>query len=337
MNPDDETIYRFDKSNYRKLLELAPQDVREGYKQDFPDVEDYAALSTTTRVVMCGMGGSAIASKLLQSYLDDCDITVVQNYDFPFSLRGEDLVIIHSYSGNTEEAVSCYRKARRQNANVVVLTTGGRLGRSIKNSRVPRVELPKGRPPRTALYYSFFTLLRMLEQLGLTREHSTEVDLLTDYLHKNMLASHGEKLAEKLDKKMPVIYTSEQYEPVGYRWKTQFNENTKILSIHNVLPEANHNELLGYQGLEVDTHTVLLTMDDDHNRVKKRFSLTKKHIRKQGQTVSEIRLKGKRLVKMFGGVVLGDWTSYYAALQRKKDPSNIEQLEAFKEDMGKFV
>ena len=337
MAQDDEDIYRFDKQNYRKKLQLAPQQIRQGYNQDLSFVDDYAALSTTTRVVMCGMGGSAIPSKILTNYLDDCDITVVQDYDFPFSLRGEDLVIINSYSGNTEEAVSCYRKARRQNANVVVVTTGGRLGKSIKKSRVPHVELPSGYPPRAALYTTFFTLLKLLETVNLTRSHVTEVELLEDYLQTHNLEDHGKKLAEKTVQKLPVVYTSQKYEPVAYRWRTQFNENAKTMCIHHTLPEANHNEILGYRGLEADTHTFLITMDDDHQRVKKRFTLTKKSIRKQGQTASEIRFKGKMLVKMFSAINLGDWTSYYAALQRSVDPSNIEEIESFKESMGKFV
>ena len=333
---DEPDLFQFDRRNYRKSIRRASQDVKEGYDQTFTDVTSYVATNADTRVIFCGMGGSGIAPKLLNAYLDR-HILTVQEYEFPFELRGNDLVIISTYSGNTEEVVSCYRKARRENANVIVVSTGGRIAEGIERTRIPFIDLPRNMQPRAALYYTFFTFLSLLESLNLTGHHARTVDDVRAYLQTHDLETYGRNLAENAFEKIPVIYTSTRYEPVAYRWRTQLNENAKTLAIHNVLPEANHNELMGLRNIALDSHFYLLAMDEDHNRVRKRFSITKKHVRKQDHTASEIRFKGERLVKMFSAILLGDWVSYYLALLYGSDPSDISEIETFKEDLGKFI
>lgn len=330
-------LYAYDKKDQRSYLTNPAKDIKEGYEQDLSNVVERLGYPKPSRVTVCGMGGSAIAPDLLNAYLNDLEINVNRRYEFPYSLEDDDLVIISSYSGNTEEVISCYRKARRSNADVAIISTGGRLENGLDTTKVPIIKLPKGYLPRAALPYTFATFLAFFEALGLTPTHREEMEELHQYLLKHDLEEHGYSIAQKMEDTLPIVYADQAYEPVAYRWQTQLNENAKTLAISNTYSEANHNEICGYRNHPGTAHVFMIGMDDDHSRIKKRFKLTKDIIKQQGIKTTEIRLKGTKLTKMFSAILLGDWASYYLALLYETDPSEVNEIDELKDRMGRFI
>lgn len=333
----DEELRSYDSGDQRSYLTSVADDVKKAYSNDHVDAVETLDDPDPERVVVCGMGGSAIAPDLLNVYLDDVIIKTNRYYTFTDDLSSDDLVIISSYSGNTEEVINCYRKARRSPADVAIISTGGRLADGLDQNRVPLIELPKGYLPRAALPYAFFTFLNVFEALDLTPRHHRDVNKLIQYLRNHDLESHGEALSGKLEDNLPIIYTASPYYPVAYRWETQLNENAKTLAKSRSYSEANHNDICGYRNYPGTAHVVMISYDDDHSRIRKRYGITKDIIKEEGVGVTEIRMKGTTLTKIFGAVLLGDWTSYYLALRYETDPSEVSEIDELKDRMGKFI
>ncbi len=334
--PDD--YYKYDVSNFKRYLKGFKDDIRKAYDYNPRNFLNDIDRKSIRRVLVCGMGGSGIAADLLGVYLDgEVEIITVRDYNLPSSATSNDLVIISSYSGNTEEAISCYRSARRTGCQTVFLSSGGKLQSTSESTNLPFIKMPEGYQPRCALPYSFFQTLRILEELALVKSKEKEVKSVIDYFNKNSLEKVGLDLSEKLDGKTPLIYTSLKYYPVAFRWKTQFNENAKTLAFANYLSEMNHNELHGFVNLNSNYHAIFLTFDDDFSRIKKRIDVSKQVITKHDVTATELDIKGSLLVKLMSSVLLGDWVSYYTALRLKTDPTPVDVIERFKKDLGPFV
>ena len=293
-------------------------------------------------IILAGMGGSGIAGLLLKNYLSDekTMILCVQDYKLPSAADKHSLVIACSYSGNTEETLSIFKDARRRSCGLIAVTSGGKLGEYAKASGTLIISLPSGHQPRAAMTTEFFAMLRLLERLRLISNKSGEVMSLKDELKKQLgvLEENAKILSEKLVNKIPLVYTSKSFEAVGYRWKCQFNENSKIMAFSNVLPESNHNELEGYENLRGDYHAVILRFDQDHRRVQRRIRLTKETMIRKGISDTEIGIRGASMLsKMFSAVILGDLTSYYLALRLKTNPSKVSIIEDFKQELGPYV
>lgn len=296
-------------------------------------------------IVIAGMGGSSIAGSLLQTYLynEKLHIYVIQDYTIPSWVENPVLVIACSFSGNTEETLSIFKEARRRGCNTIAITTGGKLAEYAKASRVPVVFLPKGSPgyqPRAGMTVQFFAMLRLLERLRLIESKARDVFRLKDDLKPQMqaLERNAIALSEKLVNKIPLIYTSKRFEAVGYRWKCQFNENSKTFAFNNVFPEMNHNELNAFENPRGSYHAVILRFDEDHRRIQKRMSVAKEIMIRKGISDTEIGIRGPSLLsKMFSAIILGDLASYYLALRLRTEPSLVELIEDFKEKLGPYV
>lgn len=324
--------FKFDTSNFRRFLAVH-SDIIQSYSSNPRNLlENY---DKPSRIFICGMGGSAIVSDLLNIYLAELEIISVRDYFLPATVKKDDLVIISSYSGNTEEAISCYRNARRIGCQVLIHTSGGKLEETAKQAGIPVIYLPKGYPPRSAVVPSFFLLLRVFEELGLVKSKKDDVDRLISYLQKTDFNALSIGLSQKLVGKIPIIYSSHNYYPIAYRWKTQFNENAKVSAFSNFFPELNHNELEGFN-LE-NVHVVMLSFDDDFSRMKKRISNTKNALTTNSVSVTELDIKGEKLNKIFSALLLGDHVSYYLALLLEIDPYPVDVIERFKRSMGPFI
>jgi glucose/mannose-6-phosphate isomerase len=330
-----ESHYKFDTSNFRRFLSIY-NDIIQSYSYGPKNLLE--RIEKPSRILIVGMGGSAIASDLLKTYLEDeVQILTIRDYNLPSHTSKKDLVIISSYSGNTEEAISSYRVARRIGCQILIHTSGGKLEEIAKSAGIPVIYLPKGYPPRSALSHSFFLLLRVFEELGVIKRKEEEVKDLVSYLQKTDFSNLSISLSEKLVGKIPLIYTSNNYFAVAFRWKTQFNENAKVASFSSFFPELNHNELEGFKFDKEKFHVVMLSFDDDLSRMKKRMTNTKGALTTNGISVTELNIKGSKLNKIFSSVLLGDYTSYYLALRLEIDPYPVEVIERFKRSMGPFI
>ena len=146
----------------------------------------------------------------------------------------------------------------------------------------------------------------------------------------------GKDLADKLVDKIPLIYTSDRLKAVAIRWKSEFNENSKVQSFYNVFPELGHNEIVGYTNLKGNFYVIILKDDGDYIRVKKRMDITKAMIKKKGVYATEIGITGGSLLtRIFSAIYIGDWTSYYLALKYSTDPTPVDVIEELKNALKK--
>lgn len=303
-------------------------------------------------VVVTGMGGSAVGGDLLMVYLRSklkLPFKVNRDYDLPAFVDEETLLFTASYSGNTEETLSAYNEALKAKAKIIGITTGGKLKKLCDENKTPCLIIPSGLPPRASLGYMFFPMLVTLSKTGIIDnqdEAITEtISLLKDLSiemgpERETSNNHAKQLALWLYKKMPVIYgSSEQTGLVALRWRNQFNENSKTFAISNVLPELNHNELVGWETLVDLTrsfHVMILEDKDDHVRVKKRIKITKEIIKEKVGAIEEINSRGNSLLtRLFSLISLGDFVSTYLAILYDVDPTPVKVIDYLKTELAK--
>jgi len=304
-----------------------------------------------TSIVLTGLGGSAIGGDLLRSYLAGelrVPFLVNRHYRLPHFVGPRTLVIVSSYSGNTEETIAAHREALRRKAKILCITSGGATLRMARHSKSPCVVIPPGRPPRTALAYSFFPLLEILTRSGFAHSKEAEVRetiallerLAGVYANPDETANRAMSLAALLRGELGVVYSStEHFDAVGTRWRGQISENAKALFFGNVLPEMNHNELVGWRVLTrlmSEMRVFLLRDRGDHRRVQMRMEITKEILSACCPHVTEVWSEGKSLLaRMFSLICLGDWVSYYLAILHGVDPTPVEVITRLKEELAR--
>jgi len=305
------------------------------------------------QVVLTGMGGSAIAGDLLKSYLQDeftIPFIINRNYSLPNFVGPKTLVIACSYSGNTEETIDATETALDKKAPVIGLSSGGTLEKLLTEKNLPFIKIPDGYPPRQALGYMFFPLLNLFQYLDLIQPKNDAIretiKVLQELRERNAPQTiHNHNLtrliAQKLYTKVPVVYTaSELLYPVVTRWRNQFNENSKVLAFSNVLPELNHNEIMGWEAPRevLEKFNILFLRDQSElSRNKIRLKITKDIFQKNNVPIFEIFGEGKGLLaRIFSLIYIGDWVSYYLALLYEKDPFKIDSIQFLKDSLSKF-
>ena len=304
-------------------------------------------LETPDAVVVAGMGGSAIAGDILRGALSDVMATpmsVVRGYGLPGFVTERTLVIASSYSGNTEETLAAHDDAASRGARVVCVTTGGELGRKAAAAGEPVVPLEPGLPPRAALGFGLVSVLRILAAAGLADDASGAVESMAEVAEKAAQRFGPEALSDSNAAKglaiwfgagVPVIYGVEPATAaVATRWAGQLAENAKTVGHANVLPEMNHNELVGFgdrEALGGAARVVFLRDEDDHDRIALRARITADVLSEEGVESREATSFGRtRLARLLSLVLLGDYSSVYLAALRGVDPTPVEPIERLK-------
>lgn len=302
-------------------------------------------------VVVTGLGGSAIGGDFLRVYCSgrsQTPVTVNRDYLLPFYVSEDTLVFATSYSGNTEETLSAYQDAKSKRASIVVVTSGGKLADHAKEDGIPLIIIPSGLQPRAAAGYLFLPTLIVMEKLGLVPDVSRDLDDLFISLEKmgkkvdpeiEESQNPAKQLARLFYKKIPVVWgVSGTSETVAMRWKGQINENSKALAYFNILPELNHNEIVGTEAPEEllkYIELVFLRSDDDHPRVQKRYEITKEIIGDRVSGITEIWGEGNSsLSRMFTLTYLGDFTSTYLAILYGINPSPVKLITLLKNKLA---
>jgi len=298
-------------------------------------------------ILITGMGGSAIGGDFVASLVNQyCSVPIIVNrsYNIPGWVDEHTLVISSSYSGNTEETLSALEFICEKNAQVIAVTTGGKLKKIAKENNFDIIEVIAGLQPRAAIGYSISLNLLLLEKVGLVKNGlftqllRNSLPQLTKLTHtysdyskdndsiKNALLTHD---------KFAVIYAGEGWQAnCALRLRGQLAENAKILSSHLNFPEQNHNEIEGWTlNPEILKKTVIIWITDssDHNQVQKRMSITKELLGKYPSQQYELKVEGKSDVeKALCLIHLIDWISYYSALLNNIDPTPVERITILK-------
>ncbi len=336
-------IEDYDRENFLRWLEEFPDQVKKACELG----SSFSGIKQTPQALLVGgMGGSGISGDLVAAYTRDSSsvaVHTVRNYKLSAWVDSAHLFCAVSYSGNTEETLSLYEDAAERGCDLLAVTGGGKLLKKAKKSRQPFIKIPSGQPPRASAPYLFIPLIYVLASGELTRvpspsarkEAKSELNKITAELAPDRPDNFALALASKINGKTPVIYGSAGMTgTLGLRLKNQFNENAKMMAFANELPELNHNEIMGWEQLQEnpeDYIAIFLRDTGEHERVKKRFSISREIISDSVSEVVDVRSRGESLFSRFLSLMLlTDYISYYTALFRQKDPSSIENIEALK-------
>ena len=342
---DPKRIKKVDPQKMLDKVENFPDMLADGY-ETCKDI-DKAGLKDIDSVLVCGMGGSAVAGDILQYYSFDhlrLPLQVNRGYDIPAFAGEKTLVFISSYSGNTEETLSCLRKAEERSARIICLTSDGAVGACAKEKGYPLLEIRRGLPPRAAFPLSFGPMLRTFERLELIppqdkafKEAKKVLEECVRMYERNVLTGDNpaKLLAWKFFERIPVVYASAPiFEGVVTRWKGQLSENSKVLSIGHVIPEMNHNEIVGWSGIfpfADQLEVVLLRDREDHPQIQGRFEAIRMIIEDKAAGLTEVYAEGEgRLARTLSLICLGDFVSVYLAILYHEDPTPVKGIDFLK-------
>jgi len=300
------------------------------------------------RVVVAGMGGSAIGADLLAAYLADQLVVpfyVHRDYGLPKYAMGErTLLVISSHSGDTEESLSAFEMGRANECQLLAICTGGKLAREAEENHIPLWKFDHSGQPRTAVGYSFGLLLALLDRLGLvTDKHADIADAVNVMTQLQtqikaevpVIQNPAKRQAGQFIGRDVTVFGSGFLAPVARRWKTQINEVAKAFASFEMLPEADHNTLAGiYHPEELIERKYVMFFDasSDHPRNRTRVAKTKEIFMLEGIATDIFVAKGEtRLAQMWSTLLFGDYVAYYMALAYDTDPTSIPPIAALKE------
>ena len=364
--PKDGSEHRLYSANDRKgMLEIQErfpenfEETLESYKNF--SLPDEVKINSTIKiryvspanVVVVGLGGSAIGGDLVRRwrYANLCvPFETCRGYELPGYVDKQTLVLVVSYSGDTEETLSCFVEAVRKGCMVVGVASEGRLINYCGKLGYPILRVPAGYPPRSALPFILAALIIVLDRVGLIKDYQGEVDEAVVVLKKirdetgrdiPLERNLAKQVATEFKGVMPVIYADRVFGEVALRWKTQFNENRKIHARVEVFPELNHNELVGWESANKTdlTSTVVMLRDSDEDEpTKARVEVTKEVLEARGIKVIELYPDGKTpLAKILYLTYLGDVASLYSAVDASIDPFETAVIHKVKDQLKEKI
>lgn len=347
LNLDDHHI--IEACDSQKMLDIIhnlPNECREAHilskKMDISGVN----AENITNVVVLGMGGSAIAGELIRTLLKNelpVPIIINKDYDIPYFVNENSLVIVISYSGNTEETLDSFFQAVQKTKKIITVSSGGVLKDLAAKNNLYNYELPSGFAPRAAVPYVFFGILEILIKLKLIKNKDEETEKLVNILKfaqkswKFEIATEqnlAKKIATRFFNKIPVIYATPGYaSAVALRWQNQLNENAKVLAHINSFPELTHNEIISFTKSRsvYENLSILFITDPDYKKVSRGVIFTKQTIQHNFPILEVGPFGDCELEKMFSLIYLGDFVSVYLAFLYQIDPTPIHLIDKLKE------
>jgi glucose/mannose-6-phosphate isomerase len=292
-------------------------------------------------LMVCGMGGSAIGGDLAASALGDRltrPMISIRGYELPTWATPEWTVLCSSYSGHTEETLACFEAAEVLGARRLVLSTGGPLVERAREAGVPVIAPPGIYQPRVAIAYIFVAAAEAAALAGVGPRIHTEIDCAAAFIEREreQLQERAREIAARLQGDSAVIYGADLTGPVAHRWKTQLNENAKLLAFYSELPEADHNEVCGWSGeVAGQMSGVFLEDCDQHPRERRRFDLTAEVVAEGAASVVRVETVGEsRVERLLWATLLGDLVSLEVAEKLGVDPERVDALDRIKEGMA---
>ncbi len=346
---DKAHIIKIDVSDMLSVVEKVPDMFAEMMSMLSADTQQIQG--DFDNVVISGMGGSAIGADIVAKIASDASvpINVIRNYDLPGYCGKRTLFIAASYSGNTEETLSAYKQALSKGCTVVAITSGGELLESANTIGLPVFCVPSGFQPRAALPYLLLPMIHIFERAGIKKNLIEQLDetlavvsALKDTIGSQVKTENNpaKQLAVKIAGTFPLVFGSASgSDTAAYRWKCQFNENSKMTALSNSFPELNHNEIVNLGELSVTSGYSLILLRDKYDslRLGKRFEITKDILRDVFKNnMFEVWAHGEsKIARMIYLCYFGDYVSVYAAIASGVDPSQIRSINKLKEELLK--
>lgn len=300
-------------------------------------------LQRISNVVIVGMGGSGIGGLIVSKWLYDSltvPVSLVQDYELPSFVGEHTLVIGSSYSGNTEETLLALQEARQRKSFIIGICSGGKMQEFCQKHHYDCTIVPSGNPPRTALAFSIIQLLNVFTQLELAdvswknaiKDSKELLDADKDIIH-----AEAKKLGSFIGSCIPIFYSTPIYEGIAIRARQQINENCKMLCWHHVIPEMNHNELVGWGGGSSQYGVVIFDSADwgERNSIRRDYTLSV--LEKKTDKIYLLKTKGKNIIeKSLYYINIVDWASWYLSEEKKVDPIEIDVINNLKNTLSSF-
>jgi glucose/mannose-6-phosphate isomerase len=326
----------------KELVEIFTRQLTEaiqiGEKADLKPLK-----KSITNVVITGLGGSGIGGKIVaQLVADECPVPIITNntYDIPAFVNENTLVIASSFSGNTEETLFALEAAQAKGAEIAIISSGGKIIELAKLKGYNHIILPPGDSPRAMLTYSLTQQFYLLHHYGLIeRNFVNELKQAIALLDQEIdaIKQEARAITEALYGKTAVLYTEAKMEGVITRFRQQLNENAKVLCWHHVLPEMNHNELVGWAGGKEEYAVVMFRNKSDFDRTQVRMDITKSVVSKYTSTYLEVYSKGNTSIEnALYFILLGDWISVFLAEKKQVDPTEVKVISYLKGELSKI-
>ena len=318
-------------SQLREALEIGAKAMLKGPKNKIKNI------------LITGLGGSGIGGTIAAEIVfNECPVPITVNKDYfiPAFVDEETLVIVCSYSGNTEETIQAFESALQKKAMVACITSGGKISEMAKSKDLDMILIPGGMPPRACLGYSLVQLFYILHRYGMIGEEFKKqivkaISLLEK--EKSNIVDEANKLGDFFSGKIPVIYAVDGYNGVATRFRQQINENSKMLCWHNILPEMNHNELVGWAGKSENLAVIILRNKTDFSRTQARLEISKEVFRKYTPHVNELWSKGEsHLERAIYLIHLTDYVSVILAEKKKIDAMEVNIINHLKGELAKI-
>ncbi len=354
---DLDSIRILDGRGMLALTERFPGQCREALTISGEFVRSVSTWSRPASIVITGLGGSAIGGDLVRVLVEiggKVPVVVNRDYNLPGFAGPDTLVVASSYSGNTEETVSAYQQAIERGCRVACVTSGGQLADMAEADGVPCCKVPGGRPPRASTGYLFVPTLSIVAAStdldeacgpGAVEGSLPLLDRCSDRWRREAVLADNQakKLAVALHGRIPIFYGTQGLRGVlALRWKGQFNENAKVHAFANVLPEQNHNEILGWDQAAQQSHgwSVVYLRDpqekEETPRIARRVSVLRTVIGNRASQ-HEVWADGDTLMqKLLSQLYFGDFVSVYAALLAGVDPTDIGGIDLLKGELARF-
>lgn len=305
-----------------------------------PEVNNAPKLKAKSKYIIIGMGGSHLAAGLLKSSYPILNISVYSDYGLPMlpehDLR-ESLIILCSYSGDTEEVLFAAKEAKLRELDVAVISSGGALTEFAKEHYMPHVVIPEtGIEPRMAVGFMMLALSRLMQNEMVEED----VRKFGSILDVDASVAEADILAQSVFGKIPVVYASNKNLALAYNWKIKFNETGKTPCFYNVFPELNHNEISsydvgGFKNGSENIFVILLSDEDDNDRIKVRFSITKDFLKEKNILFYEIKLKGEsQISKILNSIVMAEWVALKVASKLNMPDAKTPLISEFKKRLS---
>jgi glucose/mannose-6-phosphate isomerase len=296
-----------------------------------------------SNVFISGLGGSGIGGTIVSELVAmeaAVPITVSKGYFIPKFVNENTLVIISSYSGNTEETLNCLYLALKRKAKIVCVSSGGKISEIARKKKLDLITIPGGNPPRACLGYSLTQQFFILSYYGIiSNKFKVQLKSAIELLDKKKqtIIKEANSIAKKLQGKTPIVYATTYFEGVAIRFRQQLNENSKILCGHQVIPEMNHNELVGWPSGTDRISVILLRDKDEYDRNNVRIEINKKVINKYTPHIIEVWSKGEsQIEKALYFIHLVDWVSILLSEIKGVDAMEIRVIDHLKGELSKI-
>jgi len=349
---DQENIKKLDTADVLGSIEQLGSQCRQAWEEinklAFPD-----KYRRVEKIVFSGMGGSALGAYVVKSLFFDTlkiPFEIVNDYHLPAFTDEKTLVVLGTYSGTTEETLSCAYEAKEKGACLTAITTGGKLGEFLEANSFPAyIFSPRYNPsnqPRLGSGYSIFGLATMLKLLQIINFSDKEFDLIQKTLDqgnklfgKDCLSQNNpaKLLAQKWENKIPIIVTAEFLTGVGRVIRNQIHETAKSFAACHDIPELNHHLMEGLSNPQTNKEQLkflFLQSDFYSERIKKRFQITRKVIEQSHIEITPFFSKSEsKLSQVFEAVQFGAYVNFYMAMIYGVDPSLIPWVDLFKKEL----